>query len=80
MKMRGLVQLVRDGVDAGSRRIEQLQKDSLTRPIVILREVPGLAEVATIVETVGTLSLTGTHSAIRAVNHAVATLLDAALP
>ncbi|MEO6950628.1 MAG: hypothetical protein ABI321_02365 [Polyangia bacterium] len=79
LKLRGWVQLVRDGVDAGSRRIEQLQKESLAQPLALLGEVPGLADVSMVIASVATLSLVGTHTAIRAVNQVVATVLDAVL-
>ena len=80
VKLRGLVRLVRDAVDAGSTRIEQLQKESLAQPLAVLRVVPALERPAAVVEAVLGLSFTAMHAAIRAVNGVVATVLDAMLP
>lgn len=80
VKLRGLVRLVRDAVDAGSTRIEQLQKESLAQPLAVLRVVPALERPAEVVEAVLGLSFTAMHAAIRAVNGVVATVLDAMLP
>jgi hypothetical protein len=78
-RWRGLVALVRDAVDGGSRAVERIQKETADKPFAILEAVPPIAVPAKIVHTVFDVSVAGVHGAVRLVNRAVGTAADMAL-
>jgi hypothetical protein len=78
-RWRGLAALVRDGVEHGSRAVEQLQRDVAAQPLAILAAVPGLAAHAETVRAVHGAVVGGTHAAIRLANRVVGTVVDRVL-
>jgi len=64
-KLRGLAALVRDAVDAGSRAVERVQKDTA---YAVLEQVPGIDRAARGVHAVHDVGLSTVHGAIRLVN------------
>jgi len=67
-KLRGLAALVRDAVDAGSRAVERVQKDTAHRAYAVLEQVPGIDRAARGVHAVHDVGLSTVHGAIRLVN------------
>ncbi len=77
-RIRGLVSLVRDAVDGGSRAVQKVQIGIAKRTFDILEAVPAVREPTKVVHFVYDLSVNGTHGVIRLVNGAVGTVADAA--
>lgn len=78
-KVRGLVQLLGDGVDAGSRGIEKVQKRLAQRTFDVLEAIPPVAPPARAVHVAHDACVGLTHASIRTVAKAVGIGLDVAL-
>jgi hypothetical protein len=78
-RWRGLVQLVRDGVEHGSRAVERVHLETAARPFGILESIPGVAEPTRIVHTVHDATVSTVHAIVRGVSHAVTTAAEAGL-
>ena len=78
-RWRGLVTLVRDAVEHGSRAVERLQLETAGRPFAVLDAIPGVAEPARVVHVVYDASVSSVHAIVRGVAQVVATTIDAAL-
>lgn len=74
-RLRGLVALVVDAVEHGSRAVERVQKVNAGRTFAVLEAVPMIAAPAKVVHAVHDFSLVTTHATIRAV---AGTALDVA--
>ena len=78
-RWRGLVALVRDGVEHGSRAVEKVHLEISERTFTILEAIPVVAEPARLVHEVHHTFVKGTHAVVRGVSHGVTTGVDAAL-
>ncbi len=80
-KWRGLVALVADGVEHGSRAIERIQVETANRPFTILEGLPlaPIAVPARVVHTVHDVVVSSVHLAIRFVNDTARNTIDTAL-
>lgn len=78
-RVRGLVSLVRDAVDGGSRAVQKVQLGIAKRTFDILEAVPGVREPTKVVHFVYDLSVNSTHGIIRLVNGAVGGVAEVAL-
>jgi hypothetical protein len=78
-RWRGLVALVRDGVEHGSRAVEKVQLETAGRPFGILEQIPAVAEPTRLVHVIHDATVSGVHGVIRAVSRTVATTVDVAL-
>jgi len=78
-KWRGLVALVRDGVEHGSRAVERIQLETANRPFTVLEHIPPIAVPAKVVHVVFDASVKATHAVIRGVNAVAATAIDVTL-
>ena len=78
-RWRGLVVLVRDAVENGSKAIEKIQKETANRPFGVLEQIPPIAGPVKVVHTIHDVSVTTTHTAIRLVNRVVGDAVDAVL-
>lgn len=78
-RWRGLVALVRDAVDHGSRAVEKVQLETAGRPFAVLQAIPGVAEPTRVVHVVHDATVSGVHGIIRGVTRVVATTVDVAL-
>ena len=78
-RWRGLVALVRDAVEHGSRAVEKVQLETAARPFGILEQVPGLAEATRVVHVIHDATVSGVHGVVRAVSRAVVTTVDVGL-
>jgi hypothetical protein len=78
-RWRGLVALVRDAVEHGSRAVEKVQLETAGRPFGILEQIPAVAEPTRLVHVVHDATVSGVHGVVRAVSRTVATTVDVAL-
>lgn len=78
-RIRGLVSLVRDAVDGGSRAVQKVQLGIAKRTFDILEAVPMVSAPTKVVHVVYDLSVNSTHGIIRLVNGAVGEAADVAL-
>lgn len=78
-RWRGLVKLVGEAVENGSRAVEKVHLETARRPFAILEHIPGVATPAKVVHGVHDLSVSSVYFTIRAVNHVVVTSVDLAL-
>ncbi|MGH7294909.1 MAG: hypothetical protein ACRELB_08250 [Polyangiaceae bacterium] len=78
-RWRGLVALVRDAVEHGSRAVERIQLETARRPFVVLEHIPGVAEPTRLVHAVHDATVTGVHGVVRAVARGVGATVDVAL-
>lgn len=78
-RWRGVVALVRDSVEHGSRAVERIQLDVARRPFALLEHIPPLAAPVKVVHVVHDASVRSVHLAIRGVNAVVATSVDVVL-
>jgi hypothetical protein len=78
-RWRGVVALVRDAVEHGSRAVERIQIESARRPFGIIEHIPGVATPTRIVHGIHDASVTAVHEVIRAVNGAIGGTVDFAL-
>jgi hypothetical protein len=78
-RWRGLVALVRDAVEHGSRAVEKIQLETAGRPFGILEQIPGVAEPTRVVHVIHDATVSGVHGIVRAVAHAVGTTADVVL-
>jgi len=79
VRIKGLVALVRDAVDGGSRAVQRVQIATAKRTFDILEAIPGVAEPARAVRVVYDVSVNSTHTMIRLVNGAVGGIAGVAL-
>ena len=78
-RIRGLLSLVRDAVDGGSRAVQKVQIGIAKRTFDILEAVPMVSAPTKVVHAVYDLSVNTTHGVIRAVNGAVGTVAEVAV-
>jgi hypothetical protein len=78
-RWRGVVALVRDAVEHGSRAVERVQLETAGRPFAILKAIPGIAEPTAVVHVVHDATVSGVHGIVRGVARVVATTVDVAL-
>ena len=78
-RWRGLVALIRDGVEHGSRAVEKVHLEISERTFTVLEAIPGVAPPARIVHEVHHTFVRSTHAIVRGVSHGVTTGVDAAL-
>jgi hypothetical protein len=78
-RWRGLVALVGDAVEHGSRAIQRVQIETARRPFTILEHVPPIAAPAKIAHAAHDLSVTFVHGTIRAVNAVAGKTVDVIL-
>lgn len=78
-RWRGLVALVRDAVEHGSRAVEKVQIETAGRPFGILEQIPAVAEPTRLVHGIHDATVSGVHGVLRAVSRTVTTTLDVAL-
>jgi hypothetical protein len=78
-RWRGLVALVRDAVEHGSRAVEKVQLETAGRPFGILEQIPAVAEPTRVVHVIHDATVSGVHGIVRAVTRAVGTTVDVAL-
>jgi hypothetical protein len=76
---RGLVQLVQQGVDAGSTRIEEIQRESIVRVVALVAVVPPLEAPAALAGALVESSVTLTHRALRLSTRGLAALAERVL-
>ncbi|MFZ5785541.1 MAG: hypothetical protein ACOY3Y_03775 [Acidobacteriota bacterium] len=65
-RLRGLVQLLGDGVEHGSAAVEEIHRQTARRPFEIVSAIPPLASGARVVQGVHDLVLTGVYGCVRA--------------
>jgi len=78
-RWRGLVALVRDAVEHGSRAVEKVQLETAGRPFGILEQIPAVAEPTRVVHVIHDATVSGVHGIVRAVTRAVGTTVDVVL-
>ncbi len=77
---RGVVALVGDAVEHGSRAVERVHLETAKRPFVILEHIPVVAPVAHIVHVAHDAMAMASYGAIRAVNAGVGAAIRATDP
>lgn len=77
-RVRGLLKLVREGVEHGSSAVEKVHLETAARPFGILERIPVVSTPAKIVHEVHDFSVQSVHFSIRAVNYVVGTALETA--
>lgn len=70
-RWRGVVKLVTDAVEHGSKAVERIQKETAQRPFGILEMIPLVAVPARAVHVIHDVTVSGVHGAIRLVTRAV---------
>jgi hypothetical protein len=75
-RLRGLISLVVDAVEHGSRAVEKLHLGTTQRTFDILEALPVIETPARVVHTVHDLSVRGVYGAIRLVNRGVGAAID----
>ena len=75
-RLRGLVNLVVDAVEHGSRAVEKLHLGTTQRTFDILEALPVIETPARVAHTVHDLSVRGVYGAIRLVNRGVGAAID----
>jgi hypothetical protein len=78
-RWRGLVALVRDAVEHGSRAVEKVQLETAGRPFGLLEQIPAVAEPTRVVHVIHDATVSGVHGVIRAVSRAVGATADVVL-
>lgn len=78
-RWRGIVALVRDAVEHGSRAVERVQLETAARPFTILEKIPVVALPTRVVHVVHDATVVGVHGTIRAVAQAIGATADVAL-
>jgi hypothetical protein len=78
-RWRGLVALVRDAVEHGSRAVERIQLETARRPFTILEAIPGVAEPTRVVHAIHDATVTSVHGVVRVVARGVGATVDVAL-
>jgi hypothetical protein len=78
-RVRGLVSLVRDAVDGGSRAVQKVQLGIAKRTFDILEAVPVVAAPTKVVHVLYDLSVNSTHGIIRGVNSLVGAVAEEAV-
>jgi hypothetical protein len=77
---RGVVALVGEAVEHGSRAVERVHLETAKRPFVILEHIPVVAPVARIVHVVHDVTTMSVYGTIRAVNAGVGAVVRATAP
>lgn len=78
-RWRGLVSLVGDAVEHGSRAVERVQLETAARPFGILEQIPPIAAPTKIVHLSHDLGVRVTHGMIRGISAAVVKTADVLL-
>lgn len=78
-RWRGLVALVRDAVEHGSRAVERIQIETAKGPFTILEAIPGVAEPTRVVHAIHDATVTGVHGVVRLVARGVGATVDVVL-
>jgi len=78
-KWRGVVALLRDAVEHGSRAVEKVQLETAKRPFVVLEHIPAIATPTKVVHVAHDASVKTVHGIIRGVNAIVGTSIDVVL-
>jgi hypothetical protein len=78
-RWRGLVALVKDAVEHGSRAVEKVHLETARRPFGILEHIPVVAEPTRVVHVIHDATVSGVHGIVRAVARAVGATADVAL-
>ena len=78
-RWRGVVALVRDAVEHGSRAVERVQLETAKRPFVVLEHIPQVAAPARIVHVLHDASVKTVHVGIRAVSALATKTVDIVL-
>ena len=79
-RWRGLVMLVSDAVEHGSRSVERLQKDVVRRPLELLTFIPAIEAPVVAIRHVHDLVVTTTHAGVRLANKALGAAMDRLWP
>jgi hypothetical protein len=77
---RGVVALVGEAVEHGSRAVERVHLETAKRPFVILEHIPVVAPVARIVHVAHDATAMTVYGTIRAVNAGVGAVIRATEP
>ncbi len=77
---RGVVALVGEAVEHGSRAVERVHLETAKRPFVILEHIPVVAPIARIVHVAHDATATSVYGTIRAVNAGVGAIIRATEP
>ncbi len=75
----GVVSILRDAVENGSRAVEKIQKETANRPFAVLEALGPISAPAKTVHAVHDATVTATHTAIRLVNRVVTGAVDVVL-
>jgi hypothetical protein len=78
-RWRGLVKLVQDAVDHGSRAVERVHLATTARQFAIVEAIPSVTPIAKVVHGIHDGGVAATYSAVRLVNLAVGTSADVVL-
>ena len=78
-RWRGLKALVQDGVEHGSRAVEDVHMETARRPFVVLALIPPVAKPARLIHVVHDAALSSVYGSIRLVNRLVGGALDVVL-
>lgn len=78
-RLRGAVELLRDGVEAVARETENVHRELMRRPYAVLARVPVLAGPSRAIELVHGAVAGVAYTSVRAVNQVVATAVVTAL-
>ena len=78
-RWRGLVVLIRDAVENGSKAVEKIQKETANRPFGVLEQIEPIAKPVKVIHSIHDVSVATTHTAIRLVNRVVGDAVDAVL-
>ena len=77
---RGVVALVGDAVEHGSRAVERVHLETARRPFVILEHIPGVAPFAQVVHVAHDVTTKTVYGTIRAVNAGIGAVVRATEP
>lgn len=78
-RWRGLVRIVRDAVEHGSRAVERVHLATAARPFAVAEAIPAVSPAATIVHAIHDTAVSATYSAVRLANAAAVTSVDTVL-
>lgn len=78
-RWRGLVVLVTEAVENGSKAVEKIQKETANRPFGVLEQIAAIAGPVKVIHSIHDASVASTHTAIRLVNRVVGGAVDAVL-
>lgn len=78
-RWRGLVALLGDAVEHGSRAVEKVQLEMAGRPFGVLEQIALVAEPTLLVHRIHDATVSGVHVVVRTVSGVVAATVDVAL-